>query len=104
MDDLFNQIYEKLIIDENNNGDICSICHLKVTNNEIKLDCSHVFHKKCLIKKEGNCPYCSKYYTLNKKIITKNICKIILKSGKNKGKECGRINCGYHKNKDNIII
>lgn len=108
MDNLFNQIYEKLIQDENNEGDICNICHLKVTKNEIKLECSHVFHKKCLKKKIGKCPYCDKKYDITNKdkleTIPNNTCKVILKSGKNKGKECGRINCGYHKNKDNIII
>ena len=36
--------------------------------------------------------------------INKDICSQVLKSGKNKGKECGRINCGIHNKNNNIII
>jgi XPA protein C-terminus len=33
-----------------------------------------------------------------------SLCKTILKSGKNIGKQCGRKNCNYHKNQPIIII
>ena len=44
--------------------DICSICYDNLENNiSYKLDCNHIFHKKCLISAlEYNsiCPYCTK--------------------------------------------
>lgn len=126
MDSLFNEIYNDIITEENIIEDTCNICHFKTTKNKIKLKCGHIFHKKCIkkcinntISKISNCPYCNKIIikedivkiTENiKKVkdnknnkVEGNICKKILKSGKNKGKECGRTNCHYHNN-NNIII
>ena len=98
--------------------------------NLLKLDCGHFFHKRCLVdselknvkKKIIMCPYCdsrSNLVQVIKNDINKNNlasfkkqksckisnidevrCKVILKSGKNKGIECNRINCKYH-NKTN---
>jgi len=36
---------------------ICVICLSDVDTNEIKLDCSHIFHKKCM-KNIIKCPLC----------------------------------------------
>ena len=45
------------------------------------------------------CPYCS-VLSLSKDIKTiQKVCKAIYKSGQNKGKVCGRINCKIHKKK-----
>lgn len=124
MDSLFNEIYNDIITEENIIEDTCNICHFKTMENKIKLNCGHIFHKKCIkkcisntISKISKCPYCNKIIikedivkiTENiKKVkdnknnkVEGNICKKILKSGKNKGKECGRTNCHYH---NNIII
>lgn len=92
-------------INQNNKlkGEKCMVCHMKDSNkNLIKLDCKHFFHNDCIQKKNNTitCLYCNKKTKLKKKITKtndKNICKVILKSGKNKGKSCGRTNCHYHK-------
>ena len=95
MDILFNELYNNILKEESINEDICNICHYKTVDDKIILSCKHVFHSKCL-KNLKNCPYCNKIIEKPNNI---NIaCKIILKSGKNKGKECGRINCKIHKN------
>ena len=91
-------------INNNNNikGEKCMICHMNDTiDNLVKLSCNHYFHKSCLPKKNTvKCLYCNKKTKLqNTKKVSNNKCKIILKSGKNKGKPCNRINCGYHKTK-----
>ena len=120
MDSLFNEIYNNIITEENIIEDKCNICHFKTTEDKIKLKCNHIFHKKCIgntISKIYNCPYCNKIIVKEdivkiteniKKVketkVKDNICKKILKSGKNKGKECGRANCRYHNNNNNIII
>jgi hypothetical protein len=101
MDSLFNELYNNIIQEEDINEDICNICHYKTIKDKITLVCNHVFHKKCL-KNLKLCPYC------NQKVKIKDInlnykCKILLKSGKNKGKECGRLNCKIHK-KNNISV
>lgn len=81
-------------------GEKCLICHFPDKDeNLIKLKCQHYFHLSCIPSSNKlleyiKCPYCDK----NSKII-KNIkpCNVILKRGPNKGKECGRNNCKYHK-------
>ena len=103
MDNLFEELYNNIIKEENIDEEICYICHYKTTKNKIKLDCNHFFHRDCL-KNLKYCPYCSK--NINPDILKKKLCpviskcKIILKSGKNKGKECGRNNCLIHKSKN----
>ena len=101
MDSLFNQLYNDIIKEEDINEDICNICHYKTIDDKVTLYCNHVFHKKCL-KDLKYCPYCNQKIKIknNHSNINSEKCKIILMSGKNKGKECGRINCGIHKNKE----
>lgn len=96
--------YEKLLLLVNQinkvEGERCLICHFPDKNeNLIKLKCKHYFHLNCIpstnkLSEYIKCPYCDK----NSKIIkfTKP-CNVILKRGPNKGKECGRDNCKYHK-------
>lgn len=109
------------IINNNNKikGEKCMVCHMNDSiDNMILLDCKHYFHTECIKlgkKKSINCIYCGKKTIFKKQLIIKhkpvkkklktktNLCKTILKSGARKGMECGRINCGYHKNKDIII-
>ena len=86
-------------------GEKCLICHFPDSEeNLIKLNCNHFFHAKCLDNSLMNsiiCPYCG---TKTKKISQKEaLCKVILTRGANKGKECGRTNCKYHKNIPIII-
>lgn len=104
--------YEKLLkmVNELNNvtGEKCLICHFPDSNkNLIKLDCNHYFHSKCLEYSKSTsiikCPYCDKKTKLVKNI-EQEICQVILKRGINKGKECGRSNCKYHKNNLQILI
>lgn len=94
----------------------------------VKLDCGHFFHKKCIFEKDSKyrkvikCPYCDSETKFEKDYLNsfllsgnfkekvcksvkykidqnnENICKVILKSGLNKGKPCNRTNCKYHKN------
>jgi len=96
-DDLVNML-EKL---KKEKGEECLICQLPITDNtSIKLNCNHYYHDKCLImnNKFISCPYCN-IVTMKKNIVKQqNICKIILKSGKNKGKVCNKNNCKIHKN------
>lgn len=96
----FEEVFEKMLLLDLDNTEFCMICY--DTENTIKLKCGHVFHNECLYKLK-KCPYClSKLVKNNKKENKKDLnkdnikCKSILKSGVRKGKECGRINCGYH--------
>lgn len=97
MEDLFNKIYDDITKNDELDKETCNVCHLKIKSDEIKLDCSHYYHFKCLKKKSGHCPYCMSPYIISNDDITKNICNVIIKSGKRKGESCGRNNCGYHK-------
>jgi|OM-RGC.v1.028946122 hypothetical protein len=89
-------------------GDECMICHFPITDEKEKvtLKCKHTYHIKCFdVRKMKNiitCPYCNTSTKVVKKEVEKTIgkkCLVILKTGKNKGKQCNRINCGYHKHK-----
>jgi hypothetical protein len=97
MEDLFNKIYNDITKNEELDKEICNVCHLKIKSDEIKLPCSHYYHFKCLKKKVGHCPYCMETYKISQNDISKNICNVIIKSGKRKGETCGRNYCGYHK-------
>lgn len=91
-------------------GEECLICHFPITCNQdlLKLDCNHCYHKKCLEYKTSHilCPYCNKLTLKPKQKLSikpklkpkQNICNVILKTGKNKGKKCGRLNCKIHNN------
>ena len=76
MDSLFNEIYNNIITEENIIEDTCNICHFKTTENKIKLNCGHNFHKKCISNtflKIFNCPYCNKifsFFVVNKEAIS----------------------------------
>ena len=80
----------------------CLVCHFVIESKEIQLDCTHQYHFNCLEIKKNYiiCPYCGKN---NKIKDTKDKCKFIMLSGLRKGLECERLNCGYHKNKQNNI-
>lgn len=89
----------------------CLVCHIPIDSDEkyIKLECSHIFHSDCVKYKSGilKCLYCEKsstpsllnYSNTNLLPLLPNIiyCKMILKTGPNKGKFCNRPDCKYHK-------
>ena len=117
----FTDILKLVKIKKKINGEICMICYFPINErNLITLSCSHKYHKDCLYtnKKNIECPYCLKNTKLKKcrkcynyKIknsdcdkCKNNMCKHILKTGKNKGKECGKNNCKIHKKKTCQII
>ena len=94
MDNLFDELYKDIINEDNSNEEKCNICHYKTVIDKLTLSCNHVFHKKCL-KQLKKCPYCNKF--IDKEELKKNnLCKTILKSGKNKGNECGKFLCKVH--------
>ncbi len=103
-------------------SDKCLICHIPIEKNDIhiKLKCTHIFHPECIKYKSGSikCLYCDKvstplkinYEKPNNVNIKKNIkesisinsqnqlfCKVVLKTGPQKGNYCNRTNCKYHK-------
>lgn len=97
--------FDKLLKEVNKlnsiDGEQCMVCHFPdLETNLIKLKCNHFYHETCIIKLIKNnkikCPYCDKISTI-KEQNRDNICKVIMKSGINKGKECNRPNCTYHK-------
>ena len=77
----------------------CGICCDVIEDSENTiLQCGHNYHYNCIMmaykfSKESKCSYCKK---------KKKICSAILKTGKNKGKQCscsviGSLNfCGRH--------
>jgi hypothetical protein len=90
-------------------GNECMICHFPITpgKDQITLSCNHSYDCSCFdtskMKVNIVCPYCNRTTKIVKNQINKFIgakCTVVLKSGKNKGNICGRVNCGYHKNKD----
>ena len=99
-DNLVSEIEEM----DKKKGNECLICQFTIEDEkeQVQLKCKHYYHKKCInYKKMMNikCPYCS-VLSLSKDIKTiQKVCKAIYKSGQNKGKVCGRINCKIHKNK-----
>lgn len=98
----------------------CLVCHIPFKTNDsyLKLKCNHLFHKNCIGYKKGatKCLYCDKSSipeSINVESPDVNIptskyeiaCKVILKSGINKGQYCNRSDCKYHAlNKKNVII
>lgn len=81
----------------------CLICHFPIVDDQIKLECTHLYHSKCLNLKKTTknikCPYCQKHTNILK---SDHLCQFILKSGINKGKLCNRSNCKYHQT-NNIL-
>ena len=90
----------------NNEDNLCNICGDQLINNITKLSCGHIFHYSCIemaykYSKKLECPYCRQYGGKLKKPC--ELCKAILKSGKNKGTQCNnKIKlgdyCGKHLN------
>ena len=80
----------------------CLVCHIPIETNDIhlKFSCSHYYHPDCIKYKSGKmqCMYCEKISipTLINNIPT-NKCTHMMKTGKRKNMECGRIDCKYHK-------
>ena len=81
----------------------CLVCHIPIENDgsSIKLKCKHYYHSTCIKYKKGTikCLYCEQTSLpqfVNENEPVMNSCNVILKTGINKGKECGRINCKYH--------
>ncbi len=112
----FNSLLKEIKHINKKKGERCFICHFPIKENDkyYKLKCSHYYHTDCIKIKNGHikCPYClshnfgkkckicREYYFTEK--CTNNHdefkCKVILSKGKNKGKECSKINCNRHKN------
>ena len=97
--------FDKLLKEVNKlnsiDGEQCMVCHFPdLETNLLKLKCKHFYHESCISKLMKNnkikCPYCEKTTTIKEKV-KNQICKVIMKSGINKGKECNRTNCTYHK-------
>jgi len=92
-----------IIEDEEN---LCNICGDKLVNNITKLLCGHIYHFECIqiaykYSKRAECPYCRQNGGKLKNPC--ELCKAILKTGKNKGQTCGnkiKIGdyCGKHLN------
>lgn len=106
MDNLFDKLYNEVILNDELETEKCNICHYKINKDEqsIILKCNHYYHNSCLKKKKGKCPYCNKYYNIENSNNTG--CQFIIKRGLHKGKICGRFICNYHKSKvysDNTI-
>lgn len=84
-------------LDKDKTDECCLICFLGNEKECVKISCGHYFHSSCL-NSRNKCPYCNKKISKSKNITNNsNVCNSILKSGKRKGEECGRVNCGYHK-------
>lgn len=119
----YNKILDmlnKIKLSEINDDDECMICQLPIlsTDRIIKLKCNHNYHKECIkdniYSKKYNkitCPYCTqvshkkkcgkcnlKFFTSKCECLDKHKCQAYFKSGKNKGKQCNKINCKRHKN------
>lgn len=103
--------------------DKCLVCHIPIENNDehLKLKCTHLFHKNCIGYKNGSikCLYCEKVslpeiVNNSNKTILNNVlninkqkeiyCKVILKTGPNKGQYCNRQECKYHKLQTNSVV
>lgn len=90
-------------------SDKCLICHIPIESEDtyIKLGCSHIYHKECIKYKSGKvkCLYCNKLSIPNLINYKSNniYCKVLLKSGINKGKLCNRFECKYHTINNNLI-
>lgn len=112
----FNSLLKEIKVINKEEGERCFICHFPIKKNDkhYKLKCSHCYHIDCIKVKCGHirCPYClnhnfgkkcricRQYYFEEKCTNNHNEfkCKKILTKGKNKGKECSKINCSRHKN------
>ncbi len=106
----FEELFKYCTEINESKNDKCLVCHIPIQSNEkyIKLGCTHIFHPDCIKYKSGTlkCLYCEKTsipdlinnFNINSQLLVPNLvyCKVILKSGSNKGKFCNRPNCKYH--------
>ena len=113
--DIFKFVEEKNNIEdsESDPSETCLICHFPdKKKNLLKLKCGHYYHSCCIFNDEKPkdnfkfiCPYCGLKQKIklndsqdeSSKSASNLKCTAIIKSGINKGKICGRINCRYHK-------
>ena len=98
----------------NSTNEKCLICHIPIENKDehLKLLCNHIFHKNCIGYKTGSikCLYCEKKSipeiingnNINKQ--TQLSCKVVLKTGPNKGQYCSRPECNYHKLQTTSVV
>ena len=93
----FEKLYALVESMDNSTKEKCLICHFPIDTDELVLTCNHYYHSACLHMKSHNikCPYCDKSVSAKQQIINK--CIFIMRTGKNKGLPCNRINCKYHK-------
>ncbi len=101
-DELFNYCAK---LNESTN-EKCLVCHIPIQNTDkhLKLQCSHYYHPECIKYTKGTikCLYCEKISIPTIiQAVEDNVCAFLMKSGKNKGNKCGRINCKYHVIKEN---
>lgn len=102
----FEELYKYCVDMNKSTLEKCLVCHMPIdkTENHLILACKHYYHSECINYYSGlvTCLYCEK--VSEPQIDSKNIyCKVIIKSGSNKGKYCDRLNCNYHK-QDNLHI
>lgn len=111
----FNSLLKEIKFINKKEGEKCFICHFPIIENEkrYQLKCGHFYHTDCIKIKNGHikCPYCLSHNFGKKCKICKQYyfhsncrnnhseyqCKVILSKGKNKGKQCSKINCKRHK-------
>ena len=103
----------------NSTNEKCLVCHIPIENKDehLKLLCNHIFHKNCIGYKTGSikCLYCEKKSVpeiingnningnnINKQ--TQMSCKVVLKTGPNKGQYCSRPECKYHKLQTTLVV
>jgi hypothetical protein len=98
----------------NSTNEKCLVCHIPIENKDehLKLLCNHIFHKNCIGYKTGSikCLYCEKKSIpeiINGPSVNKQnqlSCKVVLKTGPNKGQYCSRPECNYHKLQTTSVV
>ena len=115
----FDNLLNYCIELNNSTSEKCLVCHIPIENKDehLKLLCNHIFHKNCIGYKNGSikCLYCEKksipeiingQQTNGKQtnVQTQICCKVILKTGPNKGQYCNRPECNYHKLQTKSVV
>lgn len=67
------------LLKEEENGDICAICHSVNDYHTVTLSCNHKYHEKCILKNIKNpsnkfCPYCKREISNIPKQCSHNSC------------------------------
>lgn len=100
----FDELYNYCAKLNESTNEKCLVCHTPIENTDkhLKLQCAHYYHPDCIKYKKGSikCLYCEKI-SIPTIVIKDNLCAFLMKSGKNKGGKCGRMNCKYHVIKEN---